>query len=196
MEVSEILAIAQAEVDKAKIAGPLKPIAFDKAVDLVAASAGLSVGKAAAPSPAPSTRSSGGAPASDGTLLGSVSARLKIGLDTLKEVYHEQDGKFDIIVSPGVLEKAKSTGMKQLALLVAAARQGAELEEFTDADHIRHFADAFNKYDEGNFATDLKGMTEEFRIRRDGRKILVKLSRPGWDTAAALVRRLGGDEAS
>jgi hypothetical protein len=78
VEVSEILAIAQAEVDKAKIAGPLKPIAFEKAVDLVAASAGLAVGKAAAPSPAPAARSSGGAPASDGTLLGSVSARLNI----------------------------------------------------------------------------------------------------------------------
>jgi hypothetical protein len=195
VEVSEILALAEAEVNKAKITAALRPIAFEKAVDLIVASAGMPAGKAAPPYlGAAAARVGGGTP--NATLLGLVATRLKIDLDTVKEVYHEQDGKFDIIVSPGVLERAKSTGMKQIALLVAAVRQAAELEEFTDADHVRHFADAFNKYDEGNFATDLKGMTEEFRIRRDGRKILLKLSRPGWDSAAALVRRLGGAEAS
>jgi hypothetical protein len=37
-------------------------------------------------------------------------------------------------------------------------------------------------------------MEDEFRIRRDGRKILLKLSRPGMERASELVRRLGGAE--
>lgn len=193
MEVSDILASAQEAVKKAQIDDSLKPVAFEKAVDLLAASAGLTSGKEHVPSAAASG-SAAGTTSADGTLLGKVASKLKLDVATVKEVLHEEDGKFDVIVSPGALEKAKSTGMKQLALLVAVARQGAELEEFTEADHIRYFADTFGKYDEGNFATDLKSMTEEFRIRRDGRKILVKLSRPGWDAAAALVRRLAGED--
>jgi hypothetical protein len=195
VDAKDILAAAMTAVDEANIKGEFRVPAFEKAVDLIAASAGISAGKGVPPSGVAGTGGKSGVPIiNGGTLLAKVAVRLKIDLDTVKEVYHEADGKFDIIVSPTMLEKAKSTGMKQLALLVAAARQGAELEEFTDADHVRHFADAFNKYDGGNFATDLKSMEDEFRVRRDGRKILIKLSRPGWDRAAELVRRLGGAE--
>lgn len=192
MDAKDILSAAASAVDEANIKGEFRTIAFEKAVDLVAASAGVAGGKAAPPSGGSAAGGKSAPAAADGTLLSKVAVKLKVDLDSIKEVYHEADGKFDIIVSPTMLEKAKSTGMKQLALLVAAVRQGAELEEFTDADHVRYFADAFNRYDAGNFATDLKSMEDEFRIRRDGRKILIKLSRPGWDRAAELVRRLGG----
>lgn len=193
MEVKDILVTAAKAVDDAGIKENLHQIAFEKAIEMIAASAGTPVGKV---SPPLGSADVAGTTGGDETLLGKVAAKLKLDLDTVKEVYHEADGRFDIIVSPTKLEKAKSAGMKQLALLIAAARQGAELEEFTDAEHIRYFADEFKKYDSANFATDLKGMEEEFRIRREGRKILVKLGRPGWDRAAELVRRLGGAEHS
>lgn len=192
MDVKDILAAAEKAVDEAGIKGDLRTIAFEKAVELVAASAGMPVGKAATPSgagAAAKTRTP-----SDGSLLASVADKLKLDVETVKEVFHEADGKFDIIVPSSKLEKAKSTGMKQIALLVAAARQGGELEEFTDADQIRSFAEQFKKYDGGNFATDLQSMTDEFRIRRDGRKIYVKLSRPGLERATELVKKLAGEE--
>lgn len=193
MDVKDILSNAAQAVDDAGIKGELRVVAFEKAVDMIAASAGLSQKMEGS---AYALQSGGGAAgaAATGSLLAKVAQNLRVDVDTVKDVYHEADGKFDIIISPTRLEKAKSTGMKQLALLVVAARQGAELEEFTDADHVRYFAEQYKKYDSANFATDLKSMETEFRIRREGRKILLKLSRPGIERAAELVRRLGASE--
>ena len=194
MDVKAILAEAAKAVDEAKIPEALRQSAFEKAVDLLAASHG-----AAPPSPpAPSGSGGSGRPpvtiVDDGTLLSKVAAKLKVNPETVGEVLHEKDGRFDVIVPPAKLAAGKAPGMKQLAMVVAAARQGAELDDFTDMEHIRHFAVEFNKYDSANFATDLKDLEDELRFRKEGRKIFVKLTRVGWERAAALIRQLGGEE--
>jgi hypothetical protein len=195
VDVKAILAEAAKAVDDAKIPDSLRQSAFEKAVDLLAASKGAGeVGER--------TPSGGGAAPTpvtiidDGTLLSKVATKLKVSPETVGEVLHEKDGRFDVIVPPAKLAAGKAPGMKQLALVVAAARQGAELDDFTDMEHIRHFAVEFNKYDSANFATDLKDLEDELRFRKEGRKIFVKLTRVGWERAAALIRQLGGEEAA
>ncbi len=194
MDVKAILAEAAKAVDEANVPELLRQAAFEKAVDLLAAS---QVSGPAIPS-GPSGTAGAGRPAAavvdDGTLLSRVGAKLKVDMDTLGEVLHEKDGRFDVIVPPAKLAAGKAPGMRQLALIVAAARQGAELDDFTDMEHVRHFAVEFNKYDSANFATDLKGLEDELRFRKEGRKIFVKLTRVGWERAAALIRQLGGGE--
>lgn len=196
MDVKAILAEAAKAVEDANIPKELRQSAFEKAVELIAASKGVPAAIQSSAFGAAGATRGAVAVVDDGTLLSKVAAKLKIDLDTLKEVFHEQDGKFDIIVPPAKLETRKAPGMKQLALLVAAARQGAELDDFTDMEHIRHFAVEFNKYDSANFATDLKDLEDELRFRRDGRKIFVKLTRVGWERSAELIRRFGGAEAA
>jgi hypothetical protein len=199
VDVKAILSEAAKAVDEANIPEPLRQAAFEKAVDLLAASSGASAAIPLQQSGYASPLQHPGQQqpiVDDGTLMSKVGAKLKIGRETLGEVLDERDGKFDVIVPPGMLATGKAPGMKQLALIVAAARQGAELDDFTDVDHIRHFATEFNKYDSANFATDLRDLQDELRFRKDGRKLSVKLTRVGWERATALIRQLGGEESA
>jgi hypothetical protein len=197
VDVKAILAEAAKAVDEANVPEALRQSAFEKAVDLLAASQGAGAAIQPPPSGSGGTGRIAGAAAAvdDGTLLSKVGVRLKIGMESIGEVLHEKDGRFDIIVPPAKLAAGKAPGMKQLALIVAAARQGAELDDFTDMEHIRHFAIEFNKYDSANFSTDLKDLEDELRYRKEGRKMFVKLTRVGWERAATLIRQLGGEEA-
>lgn len=122
-----------------------------------------------------------------------IAARLRIDPESVEQVFHVEDGRVDIVVPGSRFDPAKSRATKQLAILITAARQGAELEEWTDADEIRHFATEFRRYDSANFATTLKELDDVFLIRQSGRRIVLKLSRPGWEAAAALVRQLVGE---
>lgn len=196
VDVKAILAEAAKAVEDSKMPDDLRKSAFEKAVDLLAASQGAAPAIPVAPSATPSGAKSAAVVEGESTLLSKVAAKLKIDPETLGEVLHEKDGRFDVIVPPAKFATGKAPGMKQLALVVAAARQGAELDDFTDMEHIRHFAIEFNKYDSANFATDLKDLEDELRFRKEGRKIFVKLTRVGWERAAALIRKLGGEDAS
>lgn len=195
--VADILAEAIAAVNAADVPAELKEAAFSKAVDVIMARrtagtvaridtgvsvpAGMSTSVGAPPSVAPDD------------LVGRIAARLRLERDAVAEVFDATDGKIDIIVPPRKLAPGKAPATKQLATLVAAARQGAEIEDWTDVDEIRRFVEDFKRYDSANFAATLKEMDDIFRIKQTGRRIVVKLGRPGWDRATELVTTLAGE---
>ncbi len=192
--VANILAEAIAAVNAADVPDDLKAAAFAKAVDVIMA---RRTAATAAPmgtaSVAPATSPSMVRPApAVGDLVGTIAARLRLDREIVGEVFDETDGKIDIIVPPRKLATAKAPAVKQLALLVAVARQGADVEEWTDADEIRGFVEDFKRYDQANFASTLKQMDDIFRFKQSGRKITMKLSRPGWDRAVELITKLAG----
>jgi hypothetical protein len=195
--VAAILAEAIAAVNEADVPAELKEAAFSKAVDVIMARRRAESpprmetdtrGPAPVTTTAPVTR-----PAAADDALGRIATRLRLGRETVAEVFDEADGKIDIIVPQRKFAAGKSPATKQLATLVAAARQGADVEEWTDADEIRHFVEDFKRYDSANFAASLKEMDDIFRIKQSGRKITLKLGRPGWDKAAELVTTLAGE---
>lgn len=129
-----------------------------------------------------------------GGLLDRVADRLRLDRAVVADVFDDSDGSIDVIVAPRKLDPAKARATKQLALLVVSARQAAELEEWTDVDEIRRLAEDYKKYDSANFASAIKEMQDDFRFKQVGRKITVKLGRPGWERASEMVRRLAGEE--
>jgi hypothetical protein len=180
-DVSAILTAAAKAVEEANLPDDLRQAGFQKAIDL------LTRGTEAGPAPAiPAIH----APTETGgrDLLAKIAARLRLTEQIVSDVYEETDGAIDVIVPAARFEARKAPAAKQIALLVAAARQGAELEEWTDVDQIRHFAEEYKKYDPNNFAATLKEMDDVFRVKQTGRTITLKLSRPGWDKAAELVQ--------
>lgn len=192
--VTDILVEAIAAVNAADVPTELKEVAFSKAVDLIMARRTAEAsprmetadaGSVALPMPARAARA---LPADD--TIGRIAARLRMDRDTVAQVFDETDGKIDIIVAPRKLASGKAPATKQLATLVAAARQAADVEEWTDADEIRRFVEDFKRYDSANFASTLKEMDDIFRVKQNGRKISVKLGRSGWDRAAELVATL------
>jgi len=194
LDVKDILVEAARAVEEAGLSTDLRQAGFEKAVDLIATKHGIvaTVGAPPAPSPPAATPGSG-TPAETGPLLDRVAERLKVDRETVTETYHERDGAFEIVVPASKLDADKAPAAKQLTLLVAAARQGSGTEEWTHIDNIRRVAEDFGRYDPANFASAVRA-TQGCQFRTENRKILVRLSRPGWESATALVKKLAGIE--
>lgn len=191
-EVKDILEASKEAVANADIPPELQEVAFSKAFDLLARERmGPQEPRMEQPADTPTAVRR---PPESESVLTRIAARLRVGQEAVESVFHAEGNGFDILVPGSRLDRTKSGATKQLALLITAARQGAELEEWTDADEIRHFAEEFKRYDSANYASSIKELSDVLLIRQSGRKILVKLSRPGWERAAELVRRLSGEE--
>lgn len=196
VNVKDLLTDAKTMVIEADLPEEFRVPAFVKAVEMLwaerrEAAGGGTAGPAVVANGAPAPMLP--VPVADGPLA-KIAARLRLGPEVVDQVFHVEDDRLDIVVTGSRLDPAKSRATKQLAMLVAAGRQGAELEEWTDADQVRHFATEFRRYDSANFATTLKEMDDVMLIRQANRRIVMKLSRPGWEAASALVRRLAGED--
>jgi hypothetical protein len=190
MEVADILMSALRAVDDSKVPADLREVAFSKAVDLISGTGGEVAGSQQIGQPSsPLNSSSGG---SDGSPLERLASKLGLELETVRSVFDIDDGEFNVVVSPNKLDKRASSGTKQIALLVAAGRQGAGLDsDWTSVDEIRKFAEDFKRLDSPNFASSIREMEEEFNVKGSPRKKEVRLSRVGWEKATEFIGRLG-----
>lgn len=124
-------------------------------------------------------------------LVERLARRLAVDREVVEGVYTSDGSTLDISVNPARLPRSKSTGTKALALLLTALRQGAGDEEFTAVDDIRRLAQEFGRYDGPNFASAITEMRGVFLVKGPARQRALKLTRPGWQQAADLVRELG-----
>ncbi len=177
----------------------LRAVGFAKAVDLRAGSVAAvpsrpAVGVAHATPHTTDDGLNGSDPNVNGDLLAAIARRLGIDRATVSEVFASQDGELELIVSVGRLSGKVATATKEIALLVAGARQAAGLEEWTSWDEIRRWCAEFKKLDSGNFAKTMREMDDVFNTRRASeRKLQVRLAKPGWERVAEEIRRLGGE---
>jgi hypothetical protein len=136
--------------------------------------------------------------ASAASAIDRIAERLQVDVDVVRDVFHYDDERgLKIVISPKKLEPSRAGGTKQLALLVAAGRQAAGLDEddWTDIGEVRQVAQDYKKFDSANFAKHISGMKDEFNVTGPAQKRLIKVTRPGWDKARELVERLAGVEA-
>lgn len=129
-----------------------------------------------------------------GNLLDRLATRLSLPLDVIEGVYTSDGSIVEISVHPNRLPRSRSTGTKALALLVTAMRQAGGDEEFSAVDEIRRVAQEYDRYDGPNFASAINEMRGTFLVKGTARQRQLKLTRPGWQQAADLVRELGEGE--
>jgi hypothetical protein len=191
MDITTILVEARRAVENAELPAELQQTGFAKAIDLLSP-----VERGTLPQRGIASRQSLPLHLEKGSsALDSLADKLTIDVSVIGEIYHEQDGELEVTVPVGKLEAGKMAGTRQLALLVTAGRQGAGLEEYTSIEKIRAFAELYKRYDSPNFSRTVEGMKDEFSIRKDGKRRLLRVSRPGWEAAAKLIRELGGIES-
>lgn len=190
MNPTEVLVAAIRAIEEAGVPDDLRVVAFQRAIDLIAA--GI---------PAVGTPQRGaemalvlvnGVEEVVDTPLARIAQRLKLDPEIVGEVFHDADGEIEITVPSAKLETGKKGATTQLALLLAAARQGAGLEDFTPFDVIRKVTEDYRRYDQANFSRSINEMSDVFNFRGTSRNRSVKVNRPGWEAAAELVRELGG----
>lgn len=190
MEVSEILAAAQEALDEAGLREELHVAGFEKAVDLIAYQ------RVSVPPGSPKPEGGEAIPpdATATPSLAAIATRLGISLEAVTDIYFEDGQELGIGLSTSQLDRAKATATKQLALLLAAGRQGGGYdEEWTPLEKIRTVCADFGKLDDSNFASTIHEMGQMFQIRGSRRKREVKVKRPGFEEAGRLARVFAGD---
>jgi len=125
-------------------------------------------------------------------VLGRIGTVLKVDRDTLELIYDVRDGEPHVVVSPKKLPENKALATRQLGQLVAAARQAAGLEEWTSATTIRVVVQDYGRLDRGNFAVTLQQLDNACLIRGKGKQREVKVTRPGLENTAELLRTMAG----
>jgi len=128
-------------------------------------------------------------------VLGKIEAALKLDRDVLELVYDVRDGEPELVLAPKKLASNKAQAARQLAQLIAAARQAAGLEEWTSTGPIRRVVTEYGKLDVGNFAATIQQMDKVAVIRGKGQQREVKITRPGMEATRDLITSMVGDEA-
>lgn len=189
----EVLIATLEDVAETDTPDDLRAIAFSKVFDLRSGSA------AGTPSRSGAVGSSGTATAAStaqsltGDLLAAIAARVGTDRETVAEVFDQRNDDLELIIGAGKLPAQVAAGTKEIALLVAGGRQAAGVEEWTALDVVRDVCADFKKLDSGNFSKTIRSMTDEFNVRKESeRKTVVRVSRPGWDAFASLIKRLAG----
>lgn len=137
----------------------------------------------------------------DGTEVSAMSliaGKLNLPTDRVGEVYFLDGEELGLSVSSSTLATSKTEATRQIAVLIAAGRQAAGLEEsgWTGAATIRSVCDHYGKFDTVNFGTTLKNMDDVFQIKGSGQNREVRVKVPGYERAAALIDQLTGFDAT
>lgn len=193
MKISEVLVSALKEVDEAGIKEEgLRVVAFGKVIDLLLGNVQASISR-----PNPNSRGGSVAASTDeGAMLQAIANRLKLDVEAVAQVFSIDDGELQLVIGPGKLNPRKSGATKEIALLVAAGRQAAGIDdEWTSLGVIRKVCEDYRRLDSPNFAAAIKEMEDWFSFRGNGTNREVRMSRPAWEQARELIIRLiGGGE--
>jgi hypothetical protein len=78
---------------------------------------------------------------------------------------------------------------------VAAARQVVGIEEWTSVSTIRKVVTDYGRLDGGNFAATIQQMADNVAvIRGKGQSRVVKITKPGLEATADLIKGIAGVE--
>lgn len=127
-----------------------------------------------------------------GDVMGKLSSAFGLDRDTLELVYDIREGEPHLVIAAKRFSTQKAQATKELAQLIAAGRQAAGIEEWTTAGTIRPVVQDYGRLDVGNFASYLKQMDAVAVSRGNGRTREFKITRPGIENTADLIKTLTG----
>ncbi len=187
--IEDILREAAAAVEAAGLPDDLRSAAFAKAVDLIAGAGGPSTPQATSTAVAEPGRTR-----DDHGLLSMIAERFGIDAELVNEALAIEDGEPSLVVARTKLANTDQGAAKQIALLIAAARQAAGVEDWTDASVIREAVTSYNRFDTNNFAKALNSLEDDFSFSGKGQARRVRVRRDGFRNAGAFgpaTRRSG-----
>jgi hypothetical protein len=193
-ELANAIERAVKAVDAAAVPEDLREIAFTKALE---STLGIAAG---APTVTPS--SGGGSGAGTGTItsegprrptdrVGTIAAKCGVGADRVAKVLEEDGDELHIIVPRSRFDSAKKRAMQQVALLIAAGRQAAGIDEdATSLVVIKERCDEVGVLDDGNFSRHMAEKRDGVRIKGGDRKRELKVNGAGFEAAGKLISTL------
>jgi len=182
-DIASKLSSALEIVDAAKVPNDLRAVAFWQAC--VALDAGVS---GAPYSSSTSTSDTLG----EDALLGRIARRLSLDYEIVTAIFEQKGDEIQLIVPKGKLPNAssKAASMRDIALLLTAGRQAAELEDYTPLSLIRKECDELGMLDSGNFSAEIGRLGMRAQGGRNSREI--RASRHQLEQAAELMSSIAG----
>lgn len=182
MEIGDVVKETIRLLNEYKVPDELRAVAFTKVFDALQGTT-------------PGWRPAGQIQSDD--LLERVAVRLGTSPETVMGVFYEENGGLSLGISSSKLDSSAARATKQIALVLAAGRQAAGLDEdWTSVDTIRDVCRDFKKLDVNNFAGTITEMDDVFNFRGKGKQRAVRVAKPGWAKAKQVVESLatGGKE--
>lgn len=130
----------------------------------------------------------------DDDVVGRIGAALGLDRDIVEQVFSETDGEPILVVSSRKISQNKAQAAREIAQLIAAARQAAGLGEWTSVRIIRAIVADYGRLDGGNFATSLQQLEDVAVLRGKGQQREIKVTRQGVEAVTDMVRVLAGAE--
>ena len=178
--VTKILREAYEAVHAANLPADVQSVALGKAVDLLAG----------APTGAPREVKKGEAIVYPGDLLSKIAAKFAVDRDLIEDAFDVADGKVTLAINGATLDTVKTKGTKEIALLVAGARQAAELEDATETKVVRAVVDDYSRLDPPNFAAAVAELGDFFKLTGTGASKTMKARRGAFEEAGKLIKKL------
>lgn len=191
--LSEVIGKAGRAVLDAEIPNALQAHAFERALDVLMADAGLMESKNMRLTPIESSTV-----AASQTLvqenpddpLGRIAKRAAISEQEAKEVFRLDGDQLSLVVANKKIDASKATGAREITLLVAGGRQAAAFEDWTRLSHAREICARYNRLDPKNYAATVKSMADVFTVHGQGTSREVRLTMPGWEQWAQMIQNL------
>lgn len=186
-KVSELLSRALSAVDTAKVPTDLREVAFSTAIAMLTDG---HIGAASPPSPPTEQQETNGKFSSSGSqLLDTIAKKLEVEPAIVRRLFAEKDGEPELIVKSSKLPKSKSAAAPDIALLVMAGRQAGGIEDYTESSVLREAAKHYGKFDQANFATQMKSLDNYILTDGKGVSMKRKLTHPGIEASVALIEK-------
>lgn len=190
--VQKILASAHAAVQGAKIPKELQPLAFEKAIDLLAGPVPATTSGGGGQQGGDSNGGRGGDPLTDDERLAKIAKRTGADASKLGYMYDLDDEDVNLVIQRSKLATSKAVATREIALLYCVARQAGGYDAtHTAVSLIRQRVDDMGVLDESNFATSVRevdGMTG--KGARQNREF--KVTQHGYEEAGKLITRVTG----
>jgi hypothetical protein len=187
VEIAEALRKAVEEVRRAELSEDLTPIAFREVLRyLLAAPLG-----AAGSEPSAGQSHEQMAVNIEQAPISRLAARTRLSVKALEDIFDIGETTVSLHVASSRISATKSRATRDVGLLVVAGRQGAGIDEqWTLVAHVREALQRYNRYDQSNFAANLKACDDVFNSKGKGNSAELRLTQPGWEAAAELMRSL------
>lgn len=183
-EIHSILAAAADDVEKSGVPDDLRAAAFGAAIAMRTAAATPDAGTLAGGESAAQNRDPG-----DWRAL--VSTAFDVSSDDIDEAFDLVDGRMHLTIPPSRLPHQKAAAMKDVALLVSAARQAAGIDGdgWTSVGVIRDECRDIGVLDVSNFAAEIQ-LRDVMTPRGNGRSRVLRVNRRGYEQAGNRLREL------
>ncbi|HET8566578.1 MAG TPA: hypothetical protein VFL77_08910 [Solirubrobacterales bacterium] len=181
--IAQRISVALEAVEEAQVPSDLRAIAFAHALESAANPSQPTVGAARPDGP------------EDGAgMLDAISQRVGVDQHVVSGLFEERDGEVHLTIGRAQLPNgaSKAASMRDVALLVAAGRQAAGLEDYTPTALIRRECDELGVLDSSNFSVEVSRLG--LRTRGGSKSKEVHANRHQMEVAGELMTRIVGGE--